>query len=242
MRIVYKIMKKELLRWSNMTVFYILFAILVFCIGLYTWFFYEDNGFFELDRVMPASLEAIFWALAIFVPMLGIGVVLEERKSRTWEVLLAKPVHIRQLIFGKLAAIKVVIFLLLSLTMLYYCSIVELASTSWDYLLPIYLFLFIQGVAYAAISMAVASFFDSYWKSYLWSYLIVFSIHFLAGLVAYLSTGEVQSFFSYLGLDSHFSYFLSGGFAASSLVYLFSIITIGVFTTIYKLSRDYSCR
>lgn len=221
-----------------MASFYVLFCILLFITGLYTWFFNERVAFFDVDRIMPACLQAVYWGLAVFVPLLATGVIMEERKTKMLQVLLAKPLIISKVILGKFAAIKWVVFVFLLFTLLYYASIAGVSEISLPYLLPIYLFLFLMGLAYATISMAIATFFNTYWKSYLYTYAVVFLLHFMANLLEKLSIGEVKIFFNFLGVHSHFDYFLSGGFSLSSIVYLGSIILIGLFTTIYKLSSD----
>lgn len=237
---IFKIMRKELLRWANSTVFYILFGVLLFCIGIYTWFFNEAIPFFDIDRIMPASLQAIYWGLAVFIPILATGTILEERRLGTLKVILAKPISVQQFVFGKLAAIKVVLFIFLLLTLCYYFSIADLTKITWQYLLIVYLFLFLMSIAYAIISMAISCFFNVYWKSYLWSYLCIFTLHFFADFLGSLSIGEVRIFFYYWGMQTHFDYFLEGGFALSTIVYLSSLIFIGLFIIIYKLSRDHS--
>lgn len=240
MRSLFIIMKKELLRWSGMASFYIIFCILLFAVGLYTWFFKERVTFFDVDRIMPACLQAAYWGIAVFTPLLATGTIMEERKGKMFSVLLAKPLRVNTIVFGKLAAIKWVVFVFLMFTLLYYVSIMELTKVKLSYLLPIYFFLFLVAITYAAISMAVASFFQTYWKSYLWSYIIILFLHFVANLLEKLSLGEVRNIFNYLGIQSHFEYLLSGGFALSFFVYLGSLIFIGLVTTIYKLNRDNS--
>lgn len=240
MRNVCKIMTKELLRWSNMAVFYVLFGILLFCVGLYTWFFNEKTAFFAVDRIVPACLKAMYWGLAVFMPLLATGVIMEERKSKMLRVLLSKPISITALVLGKLGAIKCILLSLFAFTLLYYFSTGISTEITVKYLFQVYLFLFFMGMTYAVISMSVACFFSVYWKSYLGTYAIIFSLHFLANTLGDFSMGEIQTFFNYIGIRAHFEYFLSGGFALSALVYMGSLIFIGLFTIIYKLSRDNS--
>lgn len=238
MQNILNIMKRELERWTSMQYFYLMLSVFFLSIGLYSWFFYEQDGFFDIDKVIPSCLQMIYWGMAVFVPLLATGVIIEERKSDMLKILLSKPIKIGEVVLGKLGAIIVILFLFLLLTSLHYVSILSLTEVKISYLLFVYSFLLLLGVAYSAISMAVASFFYLYWKSYLCSYLIIFSIHFLASILGDLSIAEVQLFFNYVGMHSHFDYFLSGGFALSSVVYLLSIIIVSILTTIYKLSKD----
>lgn len=240
MQNIIKIMLKELLRWLNMAGFYVLFALLLFSVGLYTWFFNEGVTFFDIDRIMPACLRAIYWGLAVFMPLLAVGLVMEEKRTKMFKVLLSKPLSVQTLILGKLAAVKLVLFVFLFFTLFYYFSIAGLTKVTLSYLLLVYLFLFLMGVTYAAISMAVASFFSTYWRSYLFSYAIIFLLHTIANVLGDLSMEEVQAFFNYVSVKAHFEYFLAGGFALSTLIYLTSLILVAFYTTVYKLSRDNS--
>ncbi len=240
MQIILKIMQKELFRWSNMRRFYIIAGIFFFSVGIYIYFFDDYNPFFDVHRIIPASLRALFWGIALFIPLLSSGTILEERKTKTLSIILSKPVTTTQLVLGKLAAIKVIIIIFSFLTLSYYIGISDLDNFTLRYLLPIYLFLFLMGLAYAAISMAIACFFRFYWKSYLITYFCILSLHFIANFIGNWSIGEVKIFFSYIGIQKHFTYFLQGGFALSSIVYLSSLILIGSFITIYKLNKDCS--
>ncbi len=236
MRLVFEIMKKELLRWSGFPIFYLLFSFLLFGVGVYTWFF--KNLLLNVDAIMPMAFQAMFWGIAITIPILATGLILEERKYNTLQTLLTRPITIKQIVLGKLLAIKVIIFSFFLLTAIYYLSISFLVAISLRYVLLIYLFLFLEGIVYAVISMLIASFVKVYWKSYLYTYLIVLSLHFFVTFIGEMSVGEIQNFFFYIGIQSHFNYFLEGGFALSSIFYLVSIIGIGFYTIVYKLSRE----
>lgn len=238
MRVVFGILKKELRRWSTMNIFYILFALLIFGIGIFTWFFNVGETTFNIDQIMFGAFTAIYWGLAIATPILATGTILEEKRIQALEFLLVKPVSIAQFVIGKLLAIVVVLFIFLLLTLPYYISIVNVTKIPIGYLFWIYVFLFFVGIVYSLVSMAVASFFKTYWRSYLWSYFIIFFIHIGATFLGNLSFYGVHEVFIYIELQSHFSYFLSGGVALSTFIYLFSLLVVGLFVTIYKLSRD----
>ncbi len=236
MRTIFAIMKKEGLRWSAMPVFYILCALIIFGIGFYTWFF--KGKALNDANVISASLRALYWALAIAIPLLATGTVLQERRFKTLETLFAKPVSFTQFVLGKLAAINVVFLSFFMLTIFYHVSIERIETIPYAYLFSVYLFLFLTGNVYALISMAVASFGKFYWKSYLWSYLIVIALHCILTFLGDVGVGEIQNFFHFVGLLSQFEYFLKGGFAVSTITYLCSMIWVGFFLIIYKLSRD----
>ncbi len=238
MRIVFGIMKKELCRWSAMNIFYILFALLLLGVGIFTWFFNLGETSFNIDKVVINTFNSVYWGLALFMPLLATGTILEEKRIVALEFLLVKPVNVSNLIIGKLVAICFVLFSFLLFTLLYYINTINLTVSLINYFLWVYLFLFIVGIAYALICMTVASFFFTYWKSYLLSYLIILSIHIGATLLGKLSFYGVHEVFNYIGIQSHFSYFLAGGVALSTFVYLFSLIFLGLSITIYKLSRD----
>lgn len=236
MRIIFEIMKKEWLRWWSMPIFYILYGICIFCTGFYTWFF-KGQILNDLN-IIKAIFQALYWFLAIAIPLLATGTILEERRLKTLETLFAKPISFTQFTLGKLAAINGVMLSFIVLTLGYFFSLEQISAIPYKYLLLMYFFLLLTGNIYALISMAIASFGNLYWKSYLWSYLIVFSIHFIFSLLGDISTGGIQNFFYYLGLHSQFHYCLQGLFALSTLVYQSSIIIISFFIIIYKLSRD----
>ncbi len=233
-------MQKELFRWGNMRRFYIISGLFFFSVGIYTWFFNDYSPFFDVHRIIPASLLSLFWGIALFVPLLATGTILEERKTGTMQIILAKPVTIMQFVLGKLAAVKIVVIGFLLLTLFYYIGIYELDRVTLKYLFSIYIFLFLMALAYAAISMAVACFFKAYWRSYLVAYLCIFSLHFIVNFIGNSSTRELRALFSYLGIQKHFTYFLEGGFMLSSIIYLSSLILLGIFVTIYKLSKNFS--
>ena len=97
MRKIWAIAKKEIIAvWGNPTG-YIFAAILLLVVNA---IFFND---LFLSRVADMQLywRLMTYLLSLFVPAIAMGLIAEEKKSGTWEVLLALPVKEGQMVVGK---------------------------------------------------------------------------------------------------------------------------------------------
>lgn len=119
---------KEFTGFFGSLIAYIVMAVFLITVGLFTWVFPEqsvlNSGYADLG---------IFFSVAPYVfifliPALTMRMFAEERKMGTLELLLTRPVTVWQIVIGKYAAVVVLSIATLLPTALYYVSIYQLGN------------------------------------------------------------------------------------------------------------------
>lgn len=233
------IMKNELRNWLNKPAFYLLMGVLFFWVGFYTWFFYGESLLYDTKRMLETFFYSAYWGFALFIPFLTLNLFFEERKKNTLNLLMSKPISISQLIFGKFLAGACLLLFFIALTCIYSFGLYEYIQEFLKNLVLGYVLLFLIGLVYLTISLLVSLFFNTYGTCLFVSYLIISFFHILFNLMGMTDVTEISLFFNYLGFQKHLNLFVSGGFALSSIVYLFSLLFFGLSLLMVKLQKDY---
>src|ERR671924_736264 len=114
MRIIWTIIKRELVAYFTSPVAYVFLVIFLLLTGFFT---FTAGNFFERGE---ASLASFFgwhpWLYLVLVPAVGMRVWAEERRSGTIELLLTMPVTTWQAIMAKFLASWIFLALALALT------------------------------------------------------------------------------------------------------------------------------
>jgi len=127
MRKIWIVSKRELRSFFDSLMAYVMIVLFLGFSGFFTWIFGSD-----VFMVNQASLQSFFsiafWTLFFFIPAMTMGLLAEERKSGTLELLVTKPVSDWQIITGKFLAAFLLISLSLALTLPYYISVASIGK------------------------------------------------------------------------------------------------------------------
>ncbi|MBK9195867.1 MAG: hypothetical protein IPO17_13025 [Flavobacteriales bacterium] len=92
MRKTWTIARKELAGFFDSLIAYVLLALFLGFCGFLTWMWPSGNVFVSGTASLGAFWAAAYWALFIFVPLLTMRALAEERRSGTLDLLLTKAV------------------------------------------------------------------------------------------------------------------------------------------------------
>ncbi|MBT8274450.1 MAG: ABC transporter permease, partial [Bacteroidia bacterium] len=114
------LIKKEINAFFSSPIGYLVIGIFLILNGLFLWLFKGefnilDNGFADLSSFFSLAP----WILLILVPALCMRSFSEERKQGTLELLLTKPLSLKQIVLGKYFGVLVLLILALLPTLLY---------------------------------------------------------------------------------------------------------------------------
>jgi len=119
MKKIWIIAKKELRSFFDSLMAYVMIVLFLGFSGFFTWLFGSD-----VFLVNQASLQSFFsiafWTLFFFIPAVTMGLLADEKKSGTIELLITKPISYWQIIFGKFLSAFLLIAIALALTIPYY--------------------------------------------------------------------------------------------------------------------------
>ena len=233
---IWIITKRELRSFFDSLMAYVMIVLFLGFSGFFTWIFGGD-----VFMVGQASLQSFFgisfWTLFFFIPAITMGMLAEERKSGTIELLETKPVTDWQIIAGKFLAAFLLICVTLALTLPYYITVASIGKIDHGAVLMGYLGLLFMSASYISIGLLASSVTTNQIVALLMSLFIGIFFHLIFDLLASSSGGWFAGFLGYLSLSTHYESMARGVIDSKDILYFLSIIFAGLLGTELVLSR-----
>jgi ABC-2 type transport system permease protein len=169
--------------------------------------------------------------LMIFaVPALTMKLFSEEKKMRTFDLLLTAPVSSLQIVIGKfIAAASAVLFIVL-LSMIYPIStVLFIENINWAPLFISYFGLFLVGLVYVSMNLFCSSLTESMLIAFFMSVILNVSIWFIGMGVEIVDSQLARQIFEHISLNSHLAGLVEGTIRSQGLVFLTSMIGLFIF-------------
>lgn len=224
--------------YFNSPVAYIVVCVVLLALGFVFW-----PPFFLMGHASVRQMWNILGILLILAaPAMTMGLVAEEKRSGTLELLITMPVREGEVILGKYLAALGLLGVLLLCTLPYPISVSMLGNLDWGPVFTGYLGIFLQGAAMLAIGMAASSFTDSQIIAFFISVGISFALAFMIGwLLPFMPTGWPTSIASWLSFDHHMEGMTRGVIDTRALIYFLSISAFALMLSFRALeSRRWS--
>jgi len=133
-------------------------AYIVICIVLLTLGFFFWKTFFLIGRASAREMFRWLGLILVFaLPALTMGLLAEEKRTGTIELLITMPVTEAQVILGKFLGVFGLYAVLLGLTVFYPISISTLGDLDWGPVISGYFGLLLQGSAILALGLMASS-------------------------------------------------------------------------------------
>lgn len=219
MRSTMTIAGRQLRGYFNGPVAYIVVCLITAAVGFMFW-----RLFFLYSR---ASLRELFsflsFGLAFAAPAISMGLVAEERRSGTLELLITMPVTEADVVIGKFLGGLGLLTTLLLATLPWAVSVSTLGPLDWGPVFTGYLGVFLEGAALLAIGLAASSFTDNqlvaFFVSLAFSITLVLLAHFMLPF-----TGSLIPVVSAISFHAHVESATRGVLALRDVVYFLSVI------------------
>ena len=225
MKEVWIIARRELNSFFNSLMAYILLIAFLGFSGFFTWIYGAD-----VFMVGQASMQSFFgiayWTLFFFIPGLTMGLLAEETRSGTIELLLTKPIRDWHVIGGKFLSTLILICVALAFTLPYYITIATLGPLDHGAVWTGYLGLILMSATYISIGIFASSISRNQIVAFLIALLIGIFFHIIFGVLAGNMGGWIGSVLNYLNLSTHFESISRGVIDTKDLIYFFSMIAI----------------
>jgi len=236
MKKIWIIAKRELRSFFDSLMAYVMIVLFLGFSGFFTWLFGSD-----IFLVNQASLQAFFsityWTLFFFIPAITMGMLADERKSGTLELLVTKPVSDWQIISGKFLAAFLLICISLALTLPYYITVSSIGKIDHGAVWLGYLGLLFMSASYISIGLFCSSITSNQIVSFLAALFIGIFLQLIFGLIAASSTGWFGGVFDYLSLSTHYESMARGVIDSKDIIYFLSIIFLAMTGTELALSK-----
>jgi ABC-2 type transport system permease protein len=179
--------------------------------------------------VFLRQLSYLNLILIFVVPALTMKLFAEEKKLRTFDLLLTSPVTSTQIVVGKYIAALGAVGGIVLLALSYPVATAALAKLNWGPLLVAFLGIFIVGAVYTAMNLFCSALTENSLVAYVMSVILNVSIWFI-GIGAEVVDSEIaRKIFEHVSLSTHLSSLVEGTIRTNGLVFFGSLIVLFCF-------------
>jgi ABC-2 type transport system permease protein len=236
MKEIWIIARRELNSFFNSLMAYILLIAFLGFSGFFTWISGADV-FMVGQTNMQSFFGIAYWTLFFFIPGMTMGLLSEETRSGTIELLLTKPISDWQVVLGKFLSTLVLICIALAFTLPYYITIATLGPLDHGSVWTGYLGLILMSASYIGIGLFASSLSKNQIVAFLIALFIGIFFHIIFGVLAGNFSGVLGGILSYLNLSSHFESISRGVIDTKDLIYFFSLIALSLVLAEVMLTR-----
>lgn len=198
-------------------------AYIVICIVMLTLGFFFWKTFFLFGRA--SGREMFRWLSLILVfalPALTMGLLAEEKRTGTIELLITMPVTEAQVVLGKFLGVFGLYAVLLALTIFYPLSVSTLGDLDWGPVIGGYIGLLLQGSAILALGLMASSWTNNQLIALFVALALSVFFWVLDKFLPLLPT-NAASVLQWLSFDQHFQSMARGVIDLRDVVYFFSM-------------------
>lgn len=163
------------------------------------------------------------------IPAFSMKLLSEEKKMKTFDLLLTSPITSLQIVVGKYLSLLVIVFCLVLTSALYPITTRFFTELNWGPFVIANMALFFIGATYAAMNLFCSSLTESVLVSYVMSVIANVAIWFIGLGAEVVDSQRARTFFEHISLNSHLSALVEGTIRSSTLVFFVSLIGLFVF-------------
>lgn len=175
----------------------------------------------------------LVFLLMLTTPALTMRLISDEARTGTLELLLTAPVRDFELVAGKWLGAMLYILTLIVATLIYPIILNNFIDPGLDLhvTLSAYLGVVLMAGTFISLGTGISALFKNQIVSFFITFLLFLFLWWLVGFPAYFVTGNAQEFFNYINITDHFyNGFNVGIIHLKNIIYLLSLIALGIFT------------
>lgn len=230
---MFAIFKRELKAYFTSPLGYVFLAIFYAFSGLFFYIFSLSVGSTDISSVFLM----MFIVLMVFVPLLTMRLLSEDKKQKTDQLILTAPVSLLSIVMGKFLAAYAIFAIGVAVMPVYGFVMSTFATVSW---LPIWgntVGLLLLGGIFVSIGLFISSLTENQMIVAIGGFFINLMILLMNTLKSALPNGFLQDVLSSISVYSRYSEITNGIFSLSSLIFFVSVIFIFLFLTVRVLEK-----
>ena len=233
------LIKREISAFFASTIGYLVIAVFLVINGLFLWVFKGDYNILDAGFAdLAPFFELAPWVLLFLIPAVTMRSFSDELKMGTLELLVTKPISLKNIVLGKYIGAVLLILIALLPTILYIVTISQLGNPAgnWDVGSTIgsYIGLFFLVLAYTAIGIFSSTLSHNQIVAFIISVFLCFVLYY--GFEGITNLG-IDFPIETLGMKAHFDSVARGVLDTRDIVYFLSIAGFFIVCTILKLKK-----
>ncbi len=181
------------------------------------------------DLVFRPTFYSIAIILLLILPLLTMRLFAEERKLRTFELLMTSPIGINEMVVGKFLGAYAVFLGLLGLSGIVPVILSFYSSFDWNPILTGYLGLALLGALFLATGVLASALTENQIVAAFLSFGLLILVWLLGGVGSVLGDTPLGGILSYLSFIEHYDRFVRGLVDTKDLVYYASGMLLMLF-------------
>jgi ABC-2 type transport system permease protein len=190
-----------------------------------------DSGMNIQREVFLVQISLTNLLFVFMVPALTMRLLAEEKRLRTYDLLLTSPITATQIAVGKFLAGWGAVSVLTFISFLYPLFTRSVAEYPFGPLLTAYLGMFLVSGAYVAVGLFASSLTESVMLSVVMGLIFNILLWFISQGAGNESSPWLAGVMEYISLGQHFMGFILGSIKTKSIVFLASVIGLFIFLT-----------
>lgn len=219
MRKTYPIFKRELKAYFNSPIAYIVISVFLLISG---WFF-TSNLFLIGQASLRGAFGIIPFIFVFLTPAITMGLLSEEKKSGSIELLTTMPVLDWEIILGKYLASVVLLVTAVLFTLPYFITIALLGDPDGGVEIASYIGLILMGCAYLSIGVLGSSISENQVVAFIISFIIVFILFLMDKFLDFVPV-FLSGILEYISIGYHFNNISRGVIDSRDIIYYLSLI------------------
>ena len=248
MAAILTILKKELKAVFLSPLFYIivffvsLILSITFSMGMYNFAQISSNAMMNFGLSNPqqqnihymvfvAHLSLVNLIFIFVLPALSMRLLSEEKKNRTFDLLLTSPIQSYEIMIGKFLSLVFVVLAVIAVAVLYIFAAKRVFDFALNTALIATLGIFLVGLVYSAMSLFASSLTENTMLSFFIGIVLNLGVWIIGGLGDVVDTVWLKATLDQASLNNHLQAMIEGVVRLNSLIYFFSIIVLFCFLT-----------
>ena len=235
------IIKREINSFFASPIGYLVISIFLVINGLFLWVF---SGNYNILDAGFADLSSFFelapWVLLFLIPAVTMRSFSDEKKMGTLELLLTKPIKLRNIILGKYFGAVLLICIALLPTFLYVITLSNLGNPSGNLdigsTIGSYIGLLFLVLAYASIGIFTSTLSNNQIVAFIIAVFFCFALYY--GFEGISNLFDSEASIEDLGMKAHFDSIARGVLDSRDIIYFFSVSFLFIGLTVLKFQKE----
>ncbi len=174
-------------------------------------------------------MQVLNLLLIFIVPAITMRLFAEEKKMRTFDLLLTSPLKSYEIVIGKYLGALMVLLAVFGIAFLYPLGTAMFAKFNWAPLLIAFFGIYLIAAIYAAMNLFCSSLSESILISYVTAAILNIAVWFISQGVEFADSQWARNILEHVSLSFHISGLIEGTIRTNSLIYFVSGIGLFLF-------------
>jgi ABC-2 type transport system permease protein len=182
-------------------------------------------------EIFVSHISTVNLILLFLIPFLTVRLLAEEKKLRTFDLLLTSPITATDIVLGKYFAVLAASWFLIFISFLYPAVTALFTHVQWGPLLAAYAGMMLLAAVYASIGLFASSLTDNMILAGFISIILSLGLWFLGSLQMVVEGPTATAIANHISVANHFGQMLQGSVQIVAIVFFLSLAFLNVFLT-----------